>query len=159
MARPVQLSVVMLTQGSTPGPLRELFDHIQSRAREIFLRRGPQDGHDVDDWLTAEQEFVYRPAAEMCESEGEFAITLAVPGFAAKDLQADVAADAIVIETRAAGAAEKSEENAGRMKVLFSELRGKPIYRKFDLPSGIDPNQCDGKVRMSYLSKVEMSYW
>lgn len=153
MPRPVQLSVVMLENGSKPGPPCDLLKGIKSRAREIYLRRGLRNGHDVDDWLTAEQEFVYRPAAEVSESEGDFVITLATPGFAAKDLKVDVASDAVVIEGRAACIVEESKKNAQATKVLFSEFRGKPIFRIFDLPFPIDPKQVtatwnDGLLRI-----------
>ena len=31
-------------------------DRIAQRAYELFLRRGGQHGHDLEDWLAAEQE-------------------------------------------------------------------------------------------------------
>jgi hypothetical protein len=31
-------------------------EEIASRAYEIYLARGQEDGHDVDDWVQAEQE-------------------------------------------------------------------------------------------------------
>jgi len=31
---------------------------IERRAYELFIARGRQDGRDVDDWLTAEREFL-----------------------------------------------------------------------------------------------------
>jgi len=39
------------------NPIR---DAIATHAYERFLARGCQHGHDVDDWLAAEQEFVRR---------------------------------------------------------------------------------------------------
>jgi len=35
------------------GPTPE---QIEKRAHEIYMKRGGGDGHDVDDWLTAEQQ-------------------------------------------------------------------------------------------------------
>ena len=34
---------------------------IQARAFEIFLERGQQPGHELDDWLQAEFELTHRP--------------------------------------------------------------------------------------------------
>ena len=31
-------------------------EQIQARAYELYLERGGEDGHDVDDWLAAEKE-------------------------------------------------------------------------------------------------------
>jgi hypothetical protein len=39
-------------------------DAIAKRAYELFLDRGSEPGHEVDDWLQAEAELNYRAAAE-----------------------------------------------------------------------------------------------
>lgn len=39
----------------TVGPYHE---QIARRAYEFYLERGPQEGHDVDDWLRAENELL-----------------------------------------------------------------------------------------------------
>ncbi|HKV47057.1 MAG TPA: DUF2934 domain-containing protein [Candidatus Acidoferrales bacterium] len=31
-------------------------EQIEKRAHEIYMKRGGADGHDVDDWLAAEQQ-------------------------------------------------------------------------------------------------------
>jgi hypothetical protein len=33
-----------------------LHEQIEARAHEIFLRRGSEPGHELDDWLQAERE-------------------------------------------------------------------------------------------------------
>jgi hypothetical protein len=38
---------------------------IRARAYEIFLERGGQPGHDVDDWLQAEYELMQLPIAKI----------------------------------------------------------------------------------------------
>jgi Protein of unknown function (DUF2934) len=40
-------------QGELPGPTH---GEIQQRAYEIHLERGGLDGHDLEDWLQAEEE-------------------------------------------------------------------------------------------------------
>lgn len=37
------------TRGPTP-------EQIEKRAHEIYMKRGGGDGHDIDDWLMAEQQ-------------------------------------------------------------------------------------------------------
>ena len=36
-------------------------DQIRARAYEIYLERGGQPGHDLDDWLQAEFELIHLP--------------------------------------------------------------------------------------------------
>jgi hypothetical protein len=38
-------------------PRNPITDAIAARAFELFLARGAQHGHDLDDWLQAEREF------------------------------------------------------------------------------------------------------
>jgi hypothetical protein len=35
-------------------------EQIEARAYELYLERGRQDGHDMEDWLTAERELAQR---------------------------------------------------------------------------------------------------
>ena len=35
-------------------------EQIEARAYELFLERGGEDGHDVEDWLAAEKELTTR---------------------------------------------------------------------------------------------------
>jgi hypothetical protein len=35
-------------------------EQIEARAYELYLERGCEDGHDVDDWLAAERELAQR---------------------------------------------------------------------------------------------------
>jgi len=45
--------------GSEHVPVAEVLrGEIERRAYELFVARGRQDGRDVDDWLTAEREFL-----------------------------------------------------------------------------------------------------
>ncbi len=50
-----------------PADIRELSDRIRERAFEIFQQSGSVDGHDLEHWLEAEQEFMAssHPASEL----------------------------------------------------------------------------------------------
>jgi len=41
--------------------VREPREQIAARAFELFLERGREDGHDLDDWLQAEREVLGAP--------------------------------------------------------------------------------------------------
>ena len=51
---------------SHPLPTHE---QIAARARRIYLERGCQPGHDVDDWLQAEYELMQLPVRKIAELE------------------------------------------------------------------------------------------
>jgi DUF2934 family protein len=53
----------------TEGVLRPTQEELQKRAYELYLRRGPESGHELDDWLRAENELC-RLSEEQCMSQG-----------------------------------------------------------------------------------------
>ncbi|MGA8367860.1 MAG: DUF2934 domain-containing protein [Candidatus Acidiferrales bacterium] len=59
------------TDFKDPAPLQ---DRIAIRAYELYLERGCQDGHDVEDWLAAETELMglpVKPAREPIQPEAK----------------------------------------------------------------------------------------
>lgn len=44
---------------ATESPM-DLQEQVRRRAFELYELRGREDGHDLDDWLQAESEFVQR---------------------------------------------------------------------------------------------------
>jgi len=40
---------------------------VRARAHQIFLERGGQPGHDMDDWLQAEYELMQLPVSRIAE--------------------------------------------------------------------------------------------
>lgn len=42
-------------------------DQVAARAYELFLQRGQQHGHDMDDWLQAEYELMQLPVRKIAE--------------------------------------------------------------------------------------------
>jgi len=41
---------------ATAEALSDIEEQIRARAYELYLERGREDGHDEEDWLTAERE-------------------------------------------------------------------------------------------------------
>src|ERR1700693_1194498 len=60
--------------------LEHMQDRIMHRAYDLFERRGGMFGGDLDDWLTAEHELVWKPPVEMTEKAKEFSLRIAMPG-------------------------------------------------------------------------------
>jgi hypothetical protein len=42
---------------------------ISARAYQLYLERGRQDGHEIDDWLQAEYELMQLPVDKLAELE------------------------------------------------------------------------------------------
>jgi hypothetical protein len=45
------------------------YQQIAARAYQLYLERGRQDGHEVDDWLQAEYELMQLPVQKLAEIE------------------------------------------------------------------------------------------
>ena len=49
--------------------IRPTVEQIRRRAYEIYLQRGGQPGHEVDDWLQAEYELMHLPTEKIATLE------------------------------------------------------------------------------------------
>jgi len=70
-----------VTIGNLLGKVERSVDSICRRAYEFALDREFARGHDVDDWLKAENELFFVPASELRETETEYILKLQVAGF------------------------------------------------------------------------------
>jgi HSP20 family molecular chaperone IbpA len=124
-------------------------DEIRQRAYYLFLQKGCQEGHELEDWLMAERDLLCFPPSELAETKDEIRIKVAVPGFDAYTLQVDVLPDSITIEARA----EKTEVPNDEL-IHFSEFGVKRLFRQFDLPTCIDPDGITATVDKGMLRIV-----
>ncbi len=127
--------------------LKEAFDAIRAKAFEFFERRGGNPGQEIDDWIQAERELFWVPQAELAETDTEFKIQVAVPGFDAKDLQVTAQPGEIVVR----GNAEKSAANKEK-NVCYSEFSGKSLYRRFELATPIEAERATARVEQGMLT-------
>jgi len=56
---------------------RPIHQEIAARAYQLYVERGRQKGHDVDDWLQAEYELLELPVSKLAELEPDTAIKTA----------------------------------------------------------------------------------
>jgi len=123
--------------GQLPETLWErinaITDEIRQRAFSRFERRGGTAGEDVNDWLEAEREVVWSPAAELIENDRDYHARIALPGFDAKDLDLTATPHALILQ------AKSSHNHAGKEgDACLCELSEKGLFRRLDLPSEID---------------------
>ena len=124
-------------------------DEIRQRAYYLFLQKGCQEGHALEDWLTAERELLCFPPSELAETKDEIRIKVAVPGFDTYTLQLEVLPHSITVEARA----EKIEVRNDEL-IHFSEFGVKRLLRQFDLPTCIDPDEITATVDKGMLRIV-----
>lgn len=143
---------VKLTRPTTPETFRSLIhrldeamDQIRERAFEIFKETG-KDTH-LENWFRAERELFCVPAAEMKETETELQLRVAVPGFAAENLEVSVLPEMITVE----GTITEKKEEKKEEKTVFSELNERQLFRQFTLPKPILTDEAKAVLENGYL--------
>jgi HSP20 family molecular chaperone IbpA len=111
--------------------LREL---IAQRAYELFSDGGFTHGHDLEDWLRAESEFLTPVPVEVVEAQDTITVKSALPGFDAADIE-------VHVEPRHLFISGQQLETSARGKNIGTEQRLKRMFRSLDLPAQIDPER------------------
>src|SRR5438046_4508170 len=87
--------------------LEEMYDRITTRAHEIFLERGGVCTLDLEDWLTAERELLWKPDVRIEEQGDRVIVTICVGNVRPSDLQLLVTPQAMVIRAELESTAKK----------------------------------------------------
>ncbi len=125
---------------------QQLQREIERRAYEIFKNSGFTDGHDLDDWLKAESEFLHPAPLDIAETDVGYVARLEVPGFKENEIEIAADADQIAISAQHTSAKEQKEG-----KVVNSEQQQKTIFRLLSLPSKIDPHKISKQLKDGVL--------
>ena len=78
--------------------LQKMEERIMKRAYDIFSGKGSTFGEDLDNWLAAERELVWKPAIELTEKDNQFEIRIAVTGIEPRDLNVEVTSDDLLVK-------------------------------------------------------------
>lgn len=106
----------------------KVMKQMEERAFQLFDERGREDGHDLEDWLRAEQELLAPVPITITEKNNEMRIHAEVPGFTAKEISLNVEPDALTLQ------GEHTE-----IKTDTEERR--QIYRRVALPADVVPEK------------------
>jgi HSP20 family protein len=122
-------------------------DRVMRRAYDIFRGNGTSIGRELDDWLTAERELVWKPAIELAEKDNQFQVKVAVAGIDPKDIKVEVTGDDLLVkgETRS----EKKEEKGD---VYTSEFQSGSLFRSIHLPKKIDADKVKADLKNGLLT-------
>jgi HSP20 family molecular chaperone IbpA len=148
------MSTVVIQRASTPTALthslydymNELYKKIAQRAFNLFEGNGRIHGHDLEDWLKAETEFITPVPLELSETDTELAVRAEVPGFTEKELE-------IVVEPKRLFITGKTEKKSKEKKkqTLYSEISSNEIFRSIRLPAEIDSEKVSAVLKNGVL--------
>jgi HSP20 family molecular chaperone IbpA len=146
-----RVTIQRLSDFGSSSPLIEEWNHLMDEIREkaflLFERRGGGFGRELDDWLAAEREILWPAPAELVETDNDYQLRVAVPGFDAGEIQVTAMPNAIVVE-----AESKPTQQQG--SVHLAEFGGKKLYRRLEFASVIDPDKITAKVGKGVLELV-----
>ena len=127
--------------------MQETYNKIAQRAFNIFNENGRWIGHELDNWLHAESEFLHPLHLEITETDDSLSVRAEVPGFTSEDLKIEVEPRRLTI----AGKHETKEESK-KGKTVYSERCAKEIQRVIDLPSEIDSSKVNATLKNGVLT-------
>ena len=127
--------------------LNSMHDRIMKRAFEIFDGNGHVFGKDLENWLQAEQELVWKPAIELEEKDTELRLQIAVPGVDPKDIDIEVTPEDVLVK-----AETRHEHKEERGQVHVCEFTSGNMFRSVHLPKKIDPDKVKADFKNGMLS-------
>ena len=127
--------------------MKEVVEAVSKRAYDLFEQRGREVGHEIEDWLHAEDDLFKAVPIDISEVGDELKVRAEVPGFAPNDLQVSVEPRRLIIS----GKAEKTEEQKTEESV-YTECRSNEIFRAIDLPKDVDPAKVTATLKDGVLS-------
>ncbi|MBZ5699888.1 MAG: Hsp20 family protein [Acidobacteriia bacterium] len=125
----------------------EVFNRITKRAFEIFEGNGRVFGHEIDNWLKAEREFLHPVHIQLTESGESLDVQAEVPGFNEKDLEVNVEPCRVTIS----GKRETSKEQK-KGKTVYSEACCDQILRVVDLPAEVETDKVTATLKNGVLA-------
>ena len=127
--------------------LDKMHDQVVRRAYDIFRSNGGLFGKDIDDWLQAERELVWKPAIELEEKDNEFQLHVAVPGVDPKDIGIEVTPEDILVKAEL-----HHEHKEKKGEVYTCEFASGNLFRSIHLPKKIDPEKVKAEFKHGMLT-------
>jgi HSP20 family molecular chaperone IbpA len=125
----------------------EVFNNITKRAFEIFEENGRIFGHELDNWLEAEREFLHPVHIQVAESGESFDVKTEIRGFDEKDLEINIEPRRVTIS----GKRETSKEEK-KGKSVYSETGCDQILRVEDLPAEVETDKVTATLKNGVLA-------
>jgi HSP20 family protein len=127
--------------------MKQMHDRIMRRAFEIFDGNGHVFGKDLENWLQAEKQLIWKPSIELEEKDNKFLLQIAAPGVESKDLVIEVTPEEILVK---ADLHHEHKEEKG--KVHTCEFASGNLFRSVHLPKKIDPDRVKAEFKNGILN-------
>jgi HSP20 family protein len=129
--------------------LQKIEDRITRRAYDIFRGSGSVFGKDLDNWLAAERELIWKPPIELTEKDNQFEVKVAVVGVDAKDVRVEVTSEDLLV--RGETKTEKKEEKG---EVHTSEFQSGSLFRSIHFPKKVDAEKVKAEIKNGLLTVI-----
>jgi HSP20 family protein len=139
-------SVAIHKTSSILDEMNQIQNRIMRRAHEIFEHNGALFGRDLDNWLQAEQELLWKPALELRETDGEFQLEAALSGVDPKDIDIEVTPEDIVLKAEV-----QHRHKEGKGIVHICEFQSGNLFRSIHLPRKINPDKVKAEFKNGML--------
>jgi HSP20 family protein len=126
--------------------LRTMQEKIMNRAFDIFRGNGGIFGRDLDNWLAAERELIWKPAIELEETEKEFKLKVAVPGVEPKELDIEVTPDDFLVKAEV-----QHEHKNEKGKIHTCEFVSNNLFRAVHFPRKVNPDKVKAEFKNGIL--------
>jgi HSP20 family molecular chaperone IbpA len=128
------------------GEIARRLEAVERRAFDLFEKRGRELGHELEDWFKAEHELFGLHSAEFAEKEGAYEIGIALPGFDVKDVEVTATPNEVIVH-----AATEKQNKTQKASVFCTEFDANDLYRRFEVPIGINVDQVTAKLNNGML--------
>ena len=135
--------------GSLLSELLEIEQRVSERAHELFREHGWQAGRECEYWLQAEKELLWRPCAELVETDGELRISFALAGLTAKNVKVLVEPNHLTVR-----AVTTHEDRREEGTCHFCEFHRGELYRSMALPSTVIPGKAQAEMKEGMLTVI-----
>lgn len=139
-------AIPVKTTESIFNEIDKMRERVMHRAFEIFSSNGSLFGRDLDDWLQAEQQLVWKPAIELTEKDGAFRLELAAPGVDPKDIDIEITPEEVLIK---AEVHHEHKEDKGQIHIC--EFAHGSLFRAVRLPKTINPEKVKAEFKNGML--------
>ena len=125
---------------------KRMQNRVMRRAYDIFEHNGHPSGRDLDHWLQAEQELLWKPPIEIHETDGKLVMEAAVSGVDPKDMTIEVTPEDIVLK---AEIHHQHDETKGTVHTC--EFESGSMFRSIHLPRRINPDKVRAELKNGLL--------
>jgi HSP20 family protein len=129
--------------------LQKMEDRIMRRAYDIFRGNGSIFGSDLDNWLAAERELVWKPPIELKEKDNQFEVQVAVAGVDPRDIAVEVTPEELLVRGET-----KTERKEEKGEVYTSEFQAGSVFRSIRFPKRVETAKVKADLKNGLLTIV-----